>query len=568
MEQLGQTDEVRKTPARARRLVIFVAGVVGTALAAWGLYVVFSSELPKAAQSTSSSASGISAEQPPKRKLVTQRSETVLCQYRKDVMGAFSPHWVAYIIEPAKEATDSSRFVEVNGKRLGPYTQVSGMMELSRDGRHLAFAAEKNGKWVVVVDGVEKYTHEALLWPWCAWSPTLEGNSFIPQTQAAVLEFSPDGQSIAYPAKLADGKYAVFVDGKPGKAYNNVGARIQFVAGRVKYYAFPEEKKLIEVHGDAVFGPYDESYKTKVSANGQHYCFWAASGTRNIFVADGRTHELPGKVLDYCIGNDGLVVYAYKVGGRCRVRVGTTDLPGEYDEVTQLTLSPDGKKAAFWARSGGKWSLLAGDKVLPGFDGYFYYDCGGKQYSVMWSADSQHVAYYIRDGHNGILVLDGQKLEQTFRPSGIAMQVIVDEKGQTVGTGMMSAPRVDSEAFVQAVLMRETAKCDPFTASLCGQSLCYIEKRSADATFMHVGDKAEGPYRNIRSVLLTSAGGRHYAYIVEAENGQQLVIDGRAVPNVFDAIYRPAFNDDEGALEFLAIKDGNVVRVVEPMAAK
>ena len=152
-----------------------------------------------------------------------QFSEAVLGAYRKDGAGAFSPYWAAYIIEPEKGAADQSTYVDFNGKRLGPYTQVSGMMEVGGDGKHIAFAAQKGGKWIVAVDGVEKYTHDGLLWPWSAWSPTLEGNSYIPQTRAAVLAFSPDGLIIAYPAQTADGKYAVFVNGKTGPVYPSVG---------------------------------------------------------------------------------------------------------------------------------------------------------------------------------------------------------------------------------------------------------------------------------------------------------------------------------------------------------
>jgi hypothetical protein len=77
------------------------------------------------------------------------------------------------------------------------------MMEVSRNGKHIAFATQKGDKWNVVVDVIEKYTHKALLWPWCAWSPSLEGNQYIPQTQAAVLQFSADGQSFGYLAETS-----------------------------------------------------------------------------------------------------------------------------------------------------------------------------------------------------------------------------------------------------------------------------------------------------------------------------------------------------------------------------
>ena len=494
-------------------------------------------------------------------------SETVLCPYTKDGNGGFSPFWAAYLIYPPEHTTNQPVWVSLNGKRLGPYSGVSGMLEVSQDGRHLAFAAKKDAQWVVVVDGVEKYCHKGLLWPWSAWSPSLEGNQYIPQTRAAVLEFSPDGKSLAYPAAMEDGKYAMYVNGKPGPAYPGVGAEVQFVAGKPLYYAFPQDKKIVEVCGEQVLGPYDSSYTTKVSRNGQHYCFWAEDGNKNIFVVDGTTAEVPGKISTYAIGDDGVAVFAYKANDKYHVRVGKTDLTNEYEDVAELTPSPDNKKVAFWALKDGQWIFVVGDKVLAGFQGYFYYDCGGRKYSVMWTPDSQHVAYYARDGYNGRLILDGQKLENPFRPPGLALQVIRDENGQTVGSGMMNGPSTDPEAFAQAVVLRDKIKCDPFSASLFGSTLCYVETNSTSA-LMHVGETTQGPYKSIKSRLATSEDGKDYAYVVETDKGQQLVVNGKVAPHAYDAIYRINFNEGDKAIDALAVRDGNLIHVVQPLSAE
>ena len=77
------------------------------------------------------------------------------------------------------------------------------------------------------------------------------------QTQAADLQFSAKEDSIAYQAKTTDGIYAVFVNGKPGPGYQGLGGRCLFVADQVKYTAFPEEKKIVEIYGSRVLGPYD-----------------------------------------------------------------------------------------------------------------------------------------------------------------------------------------------------------------------------------------------------------------------------------------------------------------------
>lgn len=491
-------------------------------------------------------------------------SETEICPYRKDASGGFSPWWVAYIVGPAEGATDKSMYVEINGKRLGPYSNVSGLMKISRDGKHIAFAAAKNDNWVIVEDGVEKYTHKGLLWPWSAWSPSLEGNSFIPQTRAAVMEFSPDGRYLAYPAQTADGKYAVFVNGKQGQAFPDIGASLAFIAGRVQYYAFNGDKKLLEVYGDQVLGPYDQSFDTKVSPDGRHYAFWANSGTTNVLVVDGQARQIPGPISTYDIGANGAIAYAYNAAGKYHIRLNSTDLPGEYDEVTELTLSPNGKDVAFWERHEGTWSLWAMNHEYPGFGGYFYYLAGGEKYSVMWSPDSQHVAYYVRDG--GGLALDGQKMSLAYKVPGLMLENIVDNQGTTVGAGMMSAPEIDAQAFVLAVLMRDKTKCDPFSTALFGQELTCIDKTDGSAS-MHIGDKTEGPYKGIHSVLFSSAHASHYAYIVETNMGQQVVVDGVLRPHIYDAIYRPVVDDSNGSLVYLAVKDGKLIRVTQPFGA-
>lgn len=231
--------------------------------------------------------------------------------------------------------------------------------------------------------------------------------------------------------------------------------------------------------------------------------------------------------------------------------------------MMMLTLSPDNTKAAFWVRNGGKWTLIAGDKEYPGFDGSFYYDCGARKYSVMWSGDSEHIAYYARKAGKEVLALDGRDLGNKFGPPGLTLMNIVDAKGRTVGHGVIQGPRVAQEAFVQAVLMRDSVKCDPFSASLLDRTLCYVEKKDS-AAFMHIGEKKEGPYKDIRS-LLASPDGRHYTYIVKTDKGEQLVIDGTVRPQSYDAIYRPIFNNEVEALDLLAVKRNKLVKVMLPL---
>jgi hypothetical protein len=69
---------------------------------------------------------------------------------------------------------------------------------LSADGKHLAYAARRNGKWMVVMDGKA--------------GPELD------EPPRYLLSMSPDGSRLAY--VVEEGKSAwVVVDGKPGERW-------------------------------------------------------------------------------------------------------------------------------------------------------------------------------------------------------------------------------------------------------------------------------------------------------------------------------------------------------------
>ena len=124
--------------------------------------------------------------------------------------------------------------------------------------------------------------------------------------------FSPDGRSVAYPAKLENGKWALFVNDHPGPAYPDVGSDVSFVGGQPKYFAFPAGKQIVELHGDRALGPYDTSYHTVISDNGDHYMYWAKRGAHTFVVVDDKEGEITGPVGSYAISNRGVAAYSYK----------------------------------------------------------------------------------------------------------------------------------------------------------------------------------------------------------------------------------------------------------------
>jgi hypothetical protein len=487
-------------------------------------------------------------------------SETVLSPYRKNVSGGFTPHWVAYILNAEGSTRDRPQFnVQLNGQLLGPYENLSRMFASSRDGRHIAFAAKRGDGWRIIVDGVEKWAHPDLFWSTSTWATDLEGKSVAMQTPAATLGFSPDGASLSYAARTASGNYAVMIDGRPGPEFTSIGSDIKFVGGTVTYAAWPDRNKIVRVYGEKVLGPYDSATRASISADGRHMAMPARNGDRNLLVVDGIEREAPGPVVQVEVAANGQIAYSYQAGNKMRLRLGETDLPGEFDQITRPVISPDSKTVAYWARNGADWSLKAAGRDYAGFDGYYYYLCGTEECSIMWGPDSEHVAYYCRDGGDATMALDGQKLAQAYPPKGFTYTVFSDESKHAVGAGLVQSPGFDRQAVVQALAMR-IANVDPFGAAMLNQQLCYSQTRDGSA-FMNVGVRREGPYREIRGPLLTSPSGGHYAYIIETDKGQQLVVDGHPAGHDYDAIYLPTFSDTGDSLTFLAVRDGNLLCV-------
>jgi hypothetical protein len=493
-------------------------------------------------------------------------AETIISSYRKNTPGAFTTHWVAYILNAEGSTKENPKVnVQLNGRLLGPYENISRMFASSRDGQHIAFVAKRADRWHIIVDGVEKWSHHDLLWATSTWTSDLEGTSVAMQVPAAPLVFSADGATLAYTARTASGSCAVMIDGTPGPEFPRIGSDVTFVGNTVTYAAWLTPNKTVRVYGSKVLGPYDSATSASFSTDGQHMAMAALSGNKHVLVVDGIEREAPGPVTQVEVATNGQVAFCYKAGDKMRLRFGDAELPGDFDEIVRLVISPDSKKVAYWARDGVNWTVRAGNHDYAGFDGDYYYVCGNDVYSIMWSADSDHIAYYCRDKGSSALSLDGRKIPENFSPKGFAYTVFVDDAHNVVGVGLLQAHQFDRQAFVQAILSKDKITCDPLSATLLNGKLCYIDDRN-DSTYLNIGVLKQGPYEGIASPLLLSPKSDHYAFIIKTDKGQQIVIDQNAPGDPYDAIYRPAFSESGDRLTFLAVRDGNLLSVEQPTA--
>ncbi len=525
----------------------------------------------------SASAQGEAVKPQPVIKPPATYSETKLTAIRPNGEGGFSPYWVAYIVSPDKDSADKSYYVELNGDRLGPYVNVSPWVRISSDQQHIAFAAQKGDLWTLVLDGVEKYSARKLLWAGASWSPALESNVFSNEVNAAMFGFVPGG-GLAYPASGDDGLDHMFVDGVPGPGFGGFSSQFEWVNGAVFATGFTNEKATV-IHGAKQFGPYDSVSYEQISDDGQHYAQRVTAQGVSQILYDDALIQPKGEIGSFAIGPHGELAYSYTEGGSSRVVFNGQELPDTYQFVDYLAVSPDGKQLAFWARKGSQWMLVAGDKTYPSARGYFIY-IAGDQYAVMWSHDSQHVLYFVRNGKDGgIAMLDGAALKNSYAPGGfMVMGIIQDDDGEIAGEQMMGNGGIDRQGMVEAALHEGRTGCLPASSVLIGQTLsCIVRPSSNDngnganaqqPERVIYGDKEEGPYKKVASTVSATRDGQHYAYVVESDQGWQVVVDGRLRPQVFDQIYRAYLNDSDNTYELLASKGGNLYHVVQPLAAQ
>jgi len=208
--------------------------------------------------------------------------ETFLADYEKKTPGGFSQRWVAYIREKKVRLSNRTEyFVELNGERLGPYSSLSRAFEINEDGEHIAFAAEKKGKWVIVVDGQEKWWHGSLGWADYRIYPFLGadlvsvfvgGLSAAPE-RAAILQFSPNGEQLAYVIDLGEDHRTVAVNGAAGPEFQGYSVPLSFTPAGLLWVGFDGDRQQTAVLPGKRLGPYDASGLVHLSSNKQHWGF-------------------------------------------------------------------------------------------------------------------------------------------------------------------------------------------------------------------------------------------------------------------------------------------------------
>ena len=125
--------------------------------------------------------------------IMLKADETVLSDYREKDGGMFSNMWAVYILSEG-DGEKKDCFIELNGKRSGPFENFSRLISFSPNGEKVVFAAKEKGnnKWSVYVNGKRRWSYDGLAWATFTWPVGLKGNSIRSQTKAVAFKHSQD----------------------------------------------------------------------------------------------------------------------------------------------------------------------------------------------------------------------------------------------------------------------------------------------------------------------------------------------------------------------------------------
>ncbi|MBN1356029.1 hypothetical protein JXA40_07135 [bacterium] len=484
-------------------------------------------------------------------------NETVLSEYREKDGGMFSNAWSVYRISEGEENKDI--FIELNGKRIGPFERTSDLISFSSNGKQVVFAAKDKAdkKWGIYVNGMKKWSYEDLAWATYTWPLGLKGNTIRSQSKAVVFEQSEDNKIISFFSnkKISDKSlWANVVNGTEGRFYENIGTQISFINGKVGYWAWKSDNEKFFVLGNTEYGPYAKAYSLKISENSKHFSFTGEKEQKYFLVVDGKEMAMPGEIESHAIGNDGTHAVSYKQDGRVHVLQNGVKWPKTYDDALwhQFRMTPDAKTLAGWFKQNQKWYVIVNGETEYGPYDSFYYIKAGEFYSLFLGKTGDNVGYLTG---KRTFYLNGKKVENGPKFGGMAMTVYQDDRGIVVGEALMGGLEADMSAIADAVAI---GAADPVEAKYFGSYLVFPIKKD-DSCYVVADNREMGPFSEASS-FCASPSGKHLAFIAENQEKKWVVIDGKYQTPIFDELYKLQFTE-ENEIAFLTVKEEKVIRV-------
>jgi hypothetical protein len=281
--------------------------------------------------------------------------------------------------------------VNVNGTLSAEYENAKIKITFSPDSSRVAYAVQKDNKWLVIIDGVEVGRYDDVGDP------------------GTCIAFSPDSRRYTYLAKR-DNKWLVVIDGKESRQNEGLltgGAIFSPDSRRVAYGAYNNNKWTVVVDSEESI-QYDAILDADFtfSPNSRRFAYGSRNGDKWSVTVDGvegpRRDALAG---DYFVFSPDSLRFAYCARFDNKWSVVIDEQEGErFDLIMKrpIVFSPDGRHYAYGAQSNGKWLLVRdGIKGTP-CDALLK---GGP----VFSPDSQHLALGIQKNGQWFMVRDGQE---------------------------------------------------------------------------------------------------------------------------------------------------------------
>jgi Tol biopolymer transport system component len=309
-------------------------------------------------------------------------------------------------------------------------TKILGRPLFSPDNRRLAYVAYRYAteqifrhlppfrtpvKHLLVVDGHEGETFDRIV----------HGSAV----------FSPDSRRLAYAAER-EGKFRIVVDGKEGPHFDDIynpvfsadSQHIVYVGGKVGSRSALVDGEIISAQYPDVGG----GTGVVVSPDGKRLAYAAITGPdAERMVIDGQEQPPFKNVGKLHFSPDGQrVVYtAWRDGKSFAVIDG---VPGKaYDMIgyPEQPFSPDSRRIAYLAARDGRQMVVVDDKEEGGYEGIPW---------LWFSPDSRRVAYRAQRGEKEFAVVDGHEdkpydliFAPTFSPDCRRVAYFADRKGDT-----------------------------------------------------------------------------------------------------------------------------------------
>ncbi len=395
--------------------------------------------------------------------------------YEQVGLPTFSPdgRHLAYVALLA----DGQRVIVLDGKPGPPCEMVfEGLIALSPDGRRMAYGARRADGWFVATSEIP---------PAPASPPAAESGPYEFLGSSTGIQFSRDGTRLAYAAQV-NKKWCVVLDGKPQPAFDNLGPLVFSPDGRRVAYAAMQrdgQRETWRVVADETAegqsaGPLDAIGEgtLQFSPDGRHLAYAAQTGKAWCIVLDGK----PGEPFDGIAQvkfspNSQTLAYVVKRGRAEAVINAPLDPVGPAVPHAEPVgpAVPAAKPVA--AKPVGPPARGDLAPAAPAAPPRFFDRIGGG--TLVFSPSGRHLAYVARSGPWSFVVVDGNRKPRydmvgylTFTPDGrwpvyAAVKgkktfTVVDDREPAQGYDTIWLPRGEALRFFAPTRFRYLAVKD------------------------------------------------------------------------------------------------------------